>query len=678
MGGNRGWAEPIIHDIERLTVVGRGESPVKIVMENRTGNVLKFSNVTQLRLENLEIGYTDMNGMGSALCCEESKDITVSRCVMTGAARGLTLNGVDGFTLSDSRIRKCLNGIMDLAGSRNIAINKSTFEDNRGAQMFMVVDCPDVIMSEVEIADNKSDQAEPSVMFAIYGGSSVRIERSRIIANDQQTLCDTISPVTADCVFANNAFPAPKGPIVVDKGGNGDYATIGEAVAGAPRGSHIIIKPGLYEESVIIEEDIDLAGDGPADQVIVQSKGPNCLVLRKCSPRLRNLTLRCTGGAGDKASAVEIEDGSPVLTDCLISSSALCLVIHGEQADPAIRSCKLSGGGTGVRFLDKAQGLLEDCEVRGNALCGIEIAEGATPVIRQCVITDGGQDGVCCHGSQSGGLMEDCQVYGCGGSGVRLDDGAVLSMSRCRIATDKQYGIELKGKSTIALERCDLTGCTEGRTWQIEPGCNVKDRGENNPPFPRLSTDESSREPSLLFSDDFSNPSSGWSVGQSGGFIEKYVDGEYYVKINEDNYLCWRVAPFRSVPTSFIVEVDARFPYNDRGGYGLYIASAGGVVRYAFIIEPYRRYYTLNVLRNGEWAEDEELPWRRSDSIKQGSAANKMAIKVIERKILLIVNGAVLDEVMIDGCRGGRVGLCAVGGRDAVTAYFDNFVVRSI
>ena len=63
--------------------------------------------------------------------------------------------------------------------------------------------------------------------------------------------------------------PGPR-TIVVAQDGSGDVATITEGVALAVDGDTVLIRPGVYAESVLVEEDITLTGDGPREAVIVE------------------------------------------------------------------------------------------------------------------------------------------------------------------------------------------------------------------------------------------------------------------------------------------------------------------------------------------------------------------------------------------------------------------------
>jgi parallel beta-helix repeat protein len=80
-----------------------------------------------------------------------------------------------------------------------------------------------------------------------------------------------LAVLATGAALAGAAFLAGPGVIVVAQDGSGDYTTITEAVAAAEDGDTILVKPGTYVGSVVIDEDLTLRGDGPRDQIVIQN-----------------------------------------------------------------------------------------------------------------------------------------------------------------------------------------------------------------------------------------------------------------------------------------------------------------------------------------------------------------------------------------------------------------------
>ena len=56
-------------------------------------------------------------------------------------------------------------------------------------------------------------------------------------------------------------------PYVVAQDGSGDFPTIGEALSAAVDGDMILVEPGEYVESLVIDKEVTLSGDGAVDTV---------------------------------------------------------------------------------------------------------------------------------------------------------------------------------------------------------------------------------------------------------------------------------------------------------------------------------------------------------------------------------------------------------------------------
>jgi hypothetical protein len=72
--------------------------------------------------------------------------------------------------------------------------------------------------------------------------------------------------------LAGSRLLASDGPIIVDQSGKGTVTSITEAVAMAQDGDEIIVKPGTYDEAIIITADITLRGED-RDSVVILPAG---------------------------------------------------------------------------------------------------------------------------------------------------------------------------------------------------------------------------------------------------------------------------------------------------------------------------------------------------------------------------------------------------------------------
>ncbi|ABA20060.1 serine/threonine protein kinase [Trichormus variabilis ATCC 29413] len=298
----------------------------------------------------------------------------------------------------------------------------------------------------------------------------------------------------------------PKTTLIVSQEGGGDYKTISAAIENAQPGMRILVRPGLYQESLVLDKALKIIGDGVKAEIIIESKDAGCLVVKTDQAEVRGLTFRSRVGTENKQYfAVDISQGQVILADCDITSDSLSGIgVHGATANPVIQKCQIHDGkqsgiylyensrGTiedcdffgnttteitvdaaqpiirrckihqdkegGILFRNQAQGIVEDCDIFNNNLSGIEIRDSSNPTIQKCRIHDNQQgDGILVH-LNGRGTVEDCNIFSNGFSGVEIRDRGNPVIRRCSINKNKYYGVYAYKNSTGTVENCDLTG----------------------------------------------------------------------------------------------------------------------------------------------------------------------------------------------------------------------------
>jgi nitrous oxidase accessory protein NosD len=216
--------------------------------------------------------------------------------------------------------------------------------------------------------------------------------------------------------------------LIVSQEGQSDYTTISEAISNAQPGTRIFVRPGVYEENLVIDKPLEIIGDGPVAEIIVETGDANCLVMQTDQALVRGITLRETG----RHYTVSIPEGQLVLEDCDITANSnyTVIAVGGATANPIIRRCQIHDGKwNGIWVSNQARGIVEECEIFDNGTSGIGIGQGGNLVIRRCAI------------NRNGG---------------------------------KAIGVYTNGTATV--ENCDLTENTGG-AWDITPGGQVRGGG---------------------------------------------------------------------------------------------------------------------------------------------------------------------------------------------------------
>lgn len=225
--------------------------------------------------------------------------------------------------------------------------------------------------------------------------------------------------------------------IVAPNGGH--YTTISAALKNAAPNTLILVKPGHYHEGLVIDQRIEIKGDGPQGQIIVESEYASCIQMITEYAVVQGLTL-----ISQKNHTVDISGGKLILKQCDITSKAFeqqkaCVAIQGSSAYAEIRQCRIHDAkqGSGIFIESHAEAIIEDCDIFGNELPGISIIRFAKLSIKRCSIYGGNSHGIFV-GSNGSGTIEDCDIYGNALSGVKVRSSDLPIVKACHIYRNAQ------------------------------------------------------------------------------------------------------------------------------------------------------------------------------------------------------------------------------------------------
>lgn len=257
--------------------------------------------------------------------------------------------------------------------------------------------------------------------------------------------------------------------------GRAQFTTISEAVARAPGGARILIAAGHYRESVTIDKPLELIGEGPIEDIIIETETTDTLIFDTNIGVVRGLTLR-QRQKDPQDFCVWVKQGRLELEDCDLSSTGLnCLAVM-SNADPRVRRNVIHGAPTGgILICDQGRGTYEDNEIFDNGFAGIEVYEGGDPVVRRNRIYDGKQSGIFVH-DDGRGTYEDNEIFRNKLAGISVTKGSEPIMRRNRI-----YGCDHNGISIYAGGR----GTFEDNDIFANEKIGISVREDSDPVFRR-------------------------------------------------------------------------------------------------------------------------------------------------------------------------------------------------
>jgi F-box protein 11 len=249
--------------------------------------------------------------------------------------------------------------------------------------------------------------------------------------------------------------------LVVDPWGQAEHTTIRSAIHAAGAGDIIVVRPGVYNESLTLDKPLEVIGDGDVRDVVVQAAGTHTLVSTANMGRVANITLLQMGGGN--WCGVDIAQGRLEVEGCDISSNGLaCVAIHNGANPRLWRNRIHSSKGSGVYVYDDGRGILEDNDIYENAYSGVVVRTGGNPTLRRNRIRDGKQVGVFV-GDNGKGVLEDNDMFGNGYSGVEIRSGGDPMLRRNRIHDGLAGGVYVWDNGQGTLEDNEIFGnCLSG------------------------------------------------------------------------------------------------------------------------------------------------------------------------------------------------------------------------
>lgn len=229
-----------------------------------------------------------------------------------------------------------------------------------------------------------------------------------------------------------------------------DCATLGAALARVGPGAVISVRPGRYEESLVISRVVTIvAEEGPGTVELVLPRG-GALTVAAEAAKLSGLIVR---GQDEELPALDVARGQVALERCEIIGAGWTAVLARGHGSLAMRDCRVvNPAGAGIVDTAAARSVIEDCVVEHLGTSGLVISEDADPWIRRCVIRDARGNGVLANGTGRG-TVEDCTVSATDKPGIALEQASATRVLRT-VVRDAAVGAYVATTGRAVLEDC--------------------------------------------------------------------------------------------------------------------------------------------------------------------------------------------------------------------------------
>jgi len=254
--------------------------------------------------------------------------------------------------------------------------------------------------------------------------------------------------------------------ITVYPDSSGQKPTLAEALRTAGRNTCLMLKPGVYKESLVIKKNLQIRADGQPGEIVLEAVAPVISLDGHCL-FISGITLKGIPGKERKpAATVEVKSGHLAMEYCdLTCDSSSIVEVRGAKSEVILLHCHLHDGKAGgIVFQEEAVGYLEDCNFYQNKLSHIVIGKGCAPTLSSCKISNALMAGIYINDGGAG-LIENCDIWGNAVAGIQCQRKGNPRVRHCRISLNQRYGILVTERGEGSFEQCqifdnDRTGVT--------------------------------------------------------------------------------------------------------------------------------------------------------------------------------------------------------------------------
>ncbi|WP_031069239.1 right-handed parallel beta-helix repeat-containing protein [Streptomyces sp. NRRL WC-3742] len=233
----------------------------------------------------------------------------------------------------------------------------------------------------------------------------------------------------------------------------GSYRTIGEAVQAARSGAVISVRPGRYEENLVLTKVVSITAEDVRGSVRISPRRGSVVQVLAEAVQLTGLILQ---GQDEDLPAVDVPRGQLALQDCEVVGNSWTAVLTRQQGELAMRGCRVvNTAGAGLVETSTGNSVIEDSVVEHLGTSAIVIGERANPTVRRCVLRDARGNGVCANG-ESRGVLEDCEIFATDKPAVAIEEQSTTRLLRTEIR-DAALGVFVGTTARAVLEDCTVT-----------------------------------------------------------------------------------------------------------------------------------------------------------------------------------------------------------------------------
>ncbi|MEU6128254.1 right-handed parallel beta-helix repeat-containing protein [Saccharopolyspora sp. NPDC047091] len=253
--------------------------------------------------------------------------------------------------------------------------------------------------------------------------------------------------------------------LVVGADRPGAFPSIGAALAAAHDGATISIRPGRYEENLVVDRMVNLTAEDGEGTVEVHAAENSALVIDTEGAQLRGLVLVCDDG---RYPAVDVRRGEVALDGCRIAGSSWSALLTRGSGSVAARGCRMtSTGGAGIVITSSAASTVEDSEVSDVASSAVVVGEDGSLTLRRFVVRRPGGNGICVNG-RGRCLLEGSTITEAAKPALVVEQQGTLTATELDVRDGVNVDLYLTGGASVEIVDSRFSGAAGQAAYLTE------------------------------------------------------------------------------------------------------------------------------------------------------------------------------------------------------------------
>ncbi|MFE2723797.1 right-handed parallel beta-helix repeat-containing protein [Kitasatospora sp. NPDC059327] len=250
---------------------------------------------------------------------------------------------------------------------------------------------------------------------------------------------------------------------------DGRYRTIGDALAAARSGAVISVRPGRYEENLVITKLVTITAAEARGSVRITARRGCVVQVTAEAVQLTGLILQ---GQDEEMPAIDVPRGQAAVQDCEVVGSSWTALLTRGDGTLAMRGCRVTNpAGAGIVETSSGTSVIEDCVIEHLGSSAVVIGERANPLLRNCVLRDARGNGICANGDARG-TFEGCEISVTDKPGIALEERSTTRLVRTTVR-DTTIGVYISSSAQVVLEDCTVTA-TSGHGIALAAGTDPR------------------------------------------------------------------------------------------------------------------------------------------------------------------------------------------------------------